>query len=85
MLAGTLGIVEGSRHLASLSHEVESEDESTFDVFRAVDSESDTLPVGEVRQQWNAEALKVKDEERMDYERTMKDVVMQACRKLVFS
>jgi hypothetical protein len=62
-LAGTLGLIEASRLLASCSHSLREDRNSEFTFFIAVESETDHLPVGEYRNQWAADSLKAKDEE----------------------
>ena len=58
ILAGTIPVLEGSFKLSALRHEVEVEsNDKDFLVFVAISSETDALPVGEVRKHWSAEAL----------------------------
>ena len=63
ILSGESGIVAGARQLARLRFDVGAEHDSDFIFFVAVDSESDDLPLGEVRSHWNADVLKEKDAE----------------------
>lgn len=62
VLAGTIGVVEGSRRLASLGHELWHHD-TDFVPFVAIASETDHLPVGEARRQWAGDALNQKNAE----------------------
>ncbi|WP_175774921.1 hypothetical protein [Burkholderia ambifaria] len=58
MLDGQLSFLIGSRQLAGLRHEVDAAaDDIDFLVFVAIDSETDALPLGAVRQQWDQNAL----------------------------
>ena len=62
-LTGDLGLIEASRQLAACSHRLREDRNSEFTFFIAVDSETDHLPVGECREQWAADSLKIKDQE----------------------
>ena len=58
ILSGTTGVLEGCHTLASLRFEVQvSEGDEDFNVFGAISSETDALPVGAVRTHWAPEAL----------------------------
>ena len=58
ILRGELGVIEGSRLLHSLQFEVSSLDhDPDFIPFVGIHSETDHLPIGEVRQLWAPEAL----------------------------
>src|SRR5690242_17753073 len=63
ILRNDLGIIEGARQLSSLAHEL-VEDwtvDTDFLVMGALDTETDHLPVGKVRELWDPAALKEKD------------------------
>jgi hypothetical protein len=79
MLDGALGIIEGSRRLNDLRealgiHHLDDD----FAGFVAIDSETDALPIGDVRRLWNEEALVHKDRE-VEY----RDGACEGCRKLI--
>src|ERR1700761_6112508 len=58
MLNGEISFIEGSRQLLHLQAAAEiQEPERDFDPFLAIQSESASLPFGEVRQYWNPRAL----------------------------
>ena len=62
ILHGELGIIEGSRLLCSLQSRATSLDhDPDFIPFVAIDSETDHLPVGDVRRHWAPDALVSKD------------------------
>ena len=83
ILDGKIGIVAGARELTRLRFPSRAESDSDILVFVGVDSETDHLPLGNVRQQWNAEVLKVKDEELKRYEVQVRERVFGACRNLI--
>jgi hypothetical protein len=57
LLSGELSIVAGARALKPFRDAVEPEVGEILDVFVGIDSETDSFPLGEVRQHWNAESL----------------------------
>ncbi|HWD92769.1 MAG TPA: DUF2489 domain-containing protein [Verrucomicrobiae bacterium] len=83
VLSGAVGIVEGARRLAKLSHDLGVDRDQDFIFFIGVDSETDHLPVGEVRRHWAAEALRQKDEELRKCEASFRDGAFQGCQSLI--
>jgi hypothetical protein len=83
ILSGELGVVAGARQLCGLAHQVGADRDPDFIVFIGIDSESDHLPIGEVRQQWNPDALLAKDAELADYEARVRERAFAACRSLI--
>ena len=78
------GIIEGSRRLNDLRealgiHHLDDD----FVGFVAIDSETDALPIGDVRRLWNEEALVHKDREVEEAERLYRDGAFEGCRKLI--
>ena len=49
----------------------------------AIDSETDALPVGEVRREWSPDALKRKDKESTEAEDFYRDSAINAATKLI--
>jgi hypothetical protein len=83
ILSGESGIVEGSRHLTAWRFDVGAENDPDFIFFVAVDSETDDLPIGPVRQHWNLEVLRVKDAELAAYEAQVRVNAFAVCRSLI--
>ena len=84
MLDGALGIIEGSRRLNDLRAAIGIYHlDEDFVGFVAIDSETETLPIGAVRQRWNNEALVQKDREVEESERLYPDDALKDCRKLI--
>jgi hypothetical protein len=83
ILNGETGIILGSRQLSSLRYELSDERDPDFNIFIAIDSETDHLPVDNERENWSVEALKRKDVEIAEYEAYHKDQVIDACKKLI--
>jgi hypothetical protein len=84
MLRGELGILEGSRLLVSLCSQVSALDhDPDFLCFVGIDSETDHLPLGDVRQHWEPDALASKDQEIRAAEAFYRDHAIAACRALL--
>ena len=83
MLSGELGIVAGARQLAPWRFDVGAEHDPDFTFFVGVDSETDHIPLGEVRSRWSVEALKAKDEELRTFEASVRDRALGVCQSLI--
>jgi len=59
ILAGNLGIADGSRQLAAWRFDVGADNDPDFIFFVGLDSETDHLPIGPSRRHWNPEVLRV--------------------------
>ncbi|HEY1613892.1 MAG TPA: hypothetical protein VGF97_09410 [Rhizomicrobium sp.] len=58
MLAGSVSFIEGSRKIISLQAAANiRENDPDFHAFLGISSETDALPLGEIRSLWNPEAL----------------------------
>ena len=81
---GSVGVIAGAREMTRVhfrSHSKEKDEE--FLVFVGIDSETDHLPVGEVRKHWSAEALAQKDAEIKEAEDFFRDRALTAARVLI--
>ena len=57
ILSGQMDILEGARLLSSLRSDVDiPDDDPDFETFVLIDSETDNLPVGGVRELWSTSA-----------------------------
>ncbi len=84
VLDGRVGIIEGARRLNDLRGRLEIDQlDEDFVGFAAIDSETDTLPIGDTRRLWNEDVLADKDREVEEAERLYRDGVLDGCRKLV--
>jgi hypothetical protein len=82
-IAGEMGTIATCRALSALRGEVGQDLEGVFETFVGVDSETDDLPVGPVRAEWNPAVLALKDIEIARCERQYRSVVLKACRELI--
>jgi hypothetical protein len=83
LIAGDLGLIAVARKLNGFRDGVEPEISSLLDVFVAIHSETDALPVGNVRALWNAEALARQDKEISAAEERWRDRAVAAATQLV--
>ena len=83
ILSGELSIVAGARQFSGLRFDVGAQYDSDFIFFVGVDSETDHLPVGEVRSRWNSNVLKAKDAELQLYEASVRERAFEVCRSLI--
>jgi len=84
MFEGQLSFLIGSRRLAALRHETDAAaDDADFLVFVAIDSETDALPLGSVREHWDRGALARLEPEIEAAEHWAFTVGADACRVLI--
>lgn len=85
ILGGELGIIEGARVLSSLASRLVGNwaTDPEFQVFGALDTETDHLPVGKVRELWDPAALAEKDATVQRIEAESRAEVEEACRRLI--
>jgi hypothetical protein len=84
MLAGEIGIIEGSRLLCSLRSCIPlSDHDPDFLPFVGIDGETDHLPVGDVRQHWASDAHARKDQEIQAAETFYRERARSGCEHLL--
>ncbi len=82
-LGGQLGVIAASRKLSPLRHQVWAELAEVLVVFTGIDSETDTLPIGDVREHWSPEALERKDREIIEVENFHRQPATEAATRLL--
>ncbi len=82
MLNGETSFLEGAIELSSLLHQAELTEDPDLSIFSAVASETDSLPIGPVRQHWSKTALERLDPELQKAEEWAKQVAGGACESL---
>lgn len=83
LLIGEIGVIAASRELGRFRHEVEPPLANVLVTFTAIDSETDALPVGDVRKEWSPDALKRKDKEITEAEDFYRDIAIDAATELI--
>src|ERR1700694_480739 len=81
-LDGRTKILEAVRELVSLAHTDAISDEADRRLIIAIESETDSLPIGEVRKLWAPEALQTKQPEIERAEALWKTEFIDACRRI---
>ena len=82
VLDGRTTVLEAVRELIPLAHTDAIADEEDRTLVIAIDSETDALPVGEVRKQWAPHALEAKDAEIARAEELYKAQFLEACKRM---
>jgi hypothetical protein len=83
LVAGRLGVIAAARQLSPLRHEAEPQVAEVLLTFAGIDSETDVLPIGKVREAWNPEALKRKEHEIVEAEQFYRASAMNAAAELI--
>lgn len=82
-LRGQANVVQIARILAPYAHVVDLRTREILVVFVGIDSETDDLPLGDVRSQWNSDALARADMLLAESGRLYRDKAAIACRQLI--
>jgi hypothetical protein len=83
VLGGRLSILEGTRALRPLAFTDAIASETDRRMIIGIESETDDLPIGEVRQLWAESALEEKDLEIAPCEAFWRDKVLAVCRRIL--
>jgi hypothetical protein len=83
LLADRLGVIAASRMLSPFRDDAENELAELLIVFVLIDSETDSLPVGRVREYWAPEALARKDTEIAEAETFYRSDAREAAKSLI--
>jgi hypothetical protein len=83
LVAEKMGVIEGCRELSSMRHAFGESLADDFRTFVAIDSETDDLPVGTVRREWNPAALVRQDIRIAECEERYKSHAIEAAERLI--
>lgn len=83
MLAGRINLIEGTRCICALRFGTEDPDNKVFLTFRAIESETDTYPLGAVRSNCSEDYLRRADAEMDVYLQDARAHILQACREVI--
>jgi hypothetical protein len=83
VLDGRITVLEAVRALVSLAHTDAIADVEDRKLIIGIESETDQLPVGEVRKLWASYALKEKDVEIARAEELYRADFLETCRRIV--
>ena len=85
MIAGELGLIEGTRQLVDMRHSLfgHAGNDRNFDRLFEFEARTNHLPIGRERQEWDPVALAAKDHEIAVAESEARAEVLSACRALL--
>ena len=84
MLDGSVNYLEGANRLSVLQHDAGvADDDQDFTVFALISSETDALPIGNVKKHWAEEALKRNAQKRNESIKWAKEMSEKHCEALV--
>jgi hypothetical protein len=85
ILDGRINIIAGARQIRGLccGHVGLDERDPDLNTFVSIDSETDDLPIGDVRRYWAPDALARKEVEIARYEAKFRELALQAAAQLV--
>ncbi|MBU0944258.1 MAG: DUF2489 domain-containing protein [Proteobacteria bacterium] len=83
IINGQIHLIEGVRKICSLRHTVDDPDNSVFMPIRAIESETDHFPLGEIRSRCAVEYLERIDAEMKDYLDEAKQDILDACNEII--
>lgn len=83
MLAGDVNLIEGVRRICALRFAVEDPENEAFLPIRAIESETDSFPLGAMRSNCSEDFLKRADAEMESYLADARDDILRACREIV--
>lgn len=85
LIDGKVGVIEASRFLSGLRHELGSPFEKLLLPFAGIDSETDALLIGDVRKLWAPDVLARKDERIRSAEAHYRDLAVEAATKFLMT
>jgi len=83
ILAGDVNLIEGMRRICALRFAIENPENEVFLPIRAMESETDSFPLGAMRSNCSQDYLKRADAEVEIYLADARDDILQACREIV--
>jgi hypothetical protein len=86
LIGGEIGVIAASRAMHSLQHVVEGTWPDMADVlllFVAIDSETDALPIGSVREMWHPSTAELEDRKVAQVEGRWRQRANQACHRIL--
>jgi hypothetical protein len=83
ILDGKTHPIEACRIVVSLRRSFPDPQDSDLLILVGIESETDDLPVGEVRDRWAPDVLARKDVEMKEYLTRVEETLLNACRNLV--
>ena len=83
IIDGRIGIIEGSRRINDCRYKLQLENDQDFLTVTGIDSETDHMPLGEVRKLWSPDALIEKDKEISENEKYYRPYAIAAAKNIL--
>ena len=83
MLAGNVHLIEGVRHICALRFAIGDPENEVFLSIRAIESETDSFPLGAMHLNCSEDYLKRANAEMESYLADAREDIWQACREIV--
>lgn len=83
MLDGRMHLIEGARKICKLRYAVDQPENEVFMPIRAIESETDHFPLGEMRKRCAADYLQRMDDEMNQYLVDARQDILAACKDIV--
>jgi hypothetical protein len=83
MLAGSVNLIEGMRHICALRFAVQDPDNEVFLPIRAMESETDSFPLESSRLQCSENYLRRADADMERYLADARDDILHACEQII--
>lgn len=83
VLDGNVDIITGCRTMLNLRPRIAGVSDESWDVISAIASETDDIPMGEVRNMWDTAALATKDAEAAEYMERARPAAREAFGEIV--
>ena len=83
VLAGNVNLIEGVRRICALRVAIDDPENEVFFSIRAIESDTDSFPLGSMRSNYSEDYLKRVDVEMDRYLADARDDIWQACREIV--
>lgn len=78
-----IDLILGCREIDRLRSRLDEQESPLFFPFRAIASETDHVPFGDVRKHWNEQRLQQLDQETLAYVSEIRDAVVEDCRAII--
>jgi len=83
LIEGRVAVIEAARAISKLAFWAGLRDDTDLNAFVAIDTETDTLPLGDVRLNWAEHALALQDVEIAKAENLYRALALATARSLV--
>ena len=83
IISEKINMLEGVRNVVHLRHNIDLTDKEIFNYFVAIDSETDHIPLGKVREHWNKDSLENIDVEMNEYIEDSIEDTKRVCVELI--